>query len=232
MKLSLLALVAVLAGCAPLHFVHPSNEQLAFDLAEKNVELVDMKDPTDPHVYCSGEWVSPNEILTADHCTHEAVLGEGFQYAVQSDVATTLDGKTVIAANKARLEIRDKDHDLALLVADDAPAHGVAELSFDDIRAGQVVHAMGNPVGQGWSFSSGEVARVRWISGIGDEDASMWYVQATAPISPGSSGGGLYNAYGQLIGVARASFRRGQNVNLFIHRDHIAAFLLNAHAGR
>jgi S1-C subfamily serine protease len=55
----------------------------------------------------------------------------------------------------------------------------------------------------------------------------LLWVQAAVPISPGNSGGGLFDEDGNLIGIAHATFAspRAQMLNIFVHRDYIRAFL-------
>ena len=66
-----------------------------------------------------------------------------------------------------------------------------------------------NPLGLERSISEGLVSGIRKIDG-----ANM--LQISAPISPGSSGGPVLNSAGVVIGIATASFRAGQNLNLAI----------------
>jgi hypothetical protein len=47
-------------------------------------------------------------------------------------------------------------------------------------------------------------------------------IQTTAPISPGSSGGGLFNAAGQLVGITTFQHRYGQNLNFALPVDWVA----------
>ncbi len=42
------------------------------------------------------------------------------------------------------------------------------------------------------------------------------FIQITAPISHGSSGGALLDKYGVLVGITSAGFSEGQNLNLAI----------------
>ncbi len=229
---SLFASVLVLGlGCAPLHpLLEPNHEVLAAQLASETVELVQNLDDGDQHVYCSGTWVSMDEILTASHCVADLEPGDDAEYAVQAGVSQTPEGEEQFATHEASLESIDLTHDLALLRAYMPPlAHGVAMLGYEDLRAGQVAYAEGAPKGFGWTFSAGEISQIRYV---GDGDSAFWFVQATTPISPGSSGCGLYDANGNLIGVARMYVRGAENLNFFVHRDHVVAFLLNAHAGR
>lgn len=202
----------------------PSHESLAKELAAETIGLVEDA----RGIYCSGVWISDDEILTANHCVDDTELNAEVSFAVEDDAKGLAKGQSM-PQRPAKLVARDAAHDLALLQAESLQYHGTAQISLDDIAAGQRCFAEGNPLGYGWSFSSGDVAAIRYIS---PDDLTLWYVQATAPISPGSSGGGLFDAHGRLIGIARAYFGRGELMNLFIHRDHIVAFLINAHAGR
>lgn len=74
---------------------------------------------------------------------------------------------------------------------------------------GERIFAIGNPKGLSGTFSEGI------ISGIRDLSTSQ-VLQITAPISPGSSGGAVLNSFGQVIGIAFASFTSGQNLNFAI----------------
>ena len=47
-------------------------------------------------------------------------------------------------------------------------------------------------------------------------------IQTTAPISPGSSGGPLFDAYGRLVGIMTFQHRSGQNLNFAVPADWIA----------
>lgn len=66
--------------------------------------------------------------------------------------------------------------------------------SYESLEVGEAVYTLGSPVGLELTLSNGIV------SGRRDEKGHP-YVQTTAPISPGSSGGGLFDARGNLIGI-------------------------------
>ncbi|NNF24000.1 MAG: Do family serine endopeptidase [Rhodobacteraceae bacterium] len=95
----------------------------------------------------------------------------------------------------------DPNTDLALLkVQSDTPLAYVPWGNSDESRVGDWVMAMGNPLGQGFSVSSGIVsARGRALSGSYDD-----YIQTDAAINRGNSGGPLFNMDGQVIGVNTA----------------------------
>lgn len=206
----------------PLTSSFPSEVE---DLASKTVALTVRKDDGEVRAYCSGVWVSPTRILTANHCVADLNMGELVDYVVQEDVFSPGEAKErdSIRFRSSVLYRRDANHDLALLSSASAPAsHGVAKLSGFPVWPGMPVQAMGHPLGLWWSYSRGDVAAVRELE---SHDMTMLFVQATVPISPGSSGGGLFDPLGQLVGICHGTFTRGQNVNLFIHYQYFEPIL-------
>ncbi len=71
------------------------------------------------------------------------------------------------------------------------------------LLVGQEVAAIGNPLGTlGGSVTPGIVGAL--ARQIEIEGVPMTLVQHSAPVSPGNSGGGLFNLYGQLVGIVNA----------------------------
>jgi len=66
------------------------------------------------------------------------------------------------------------------------------------LTVGEEVFAMGNPLGLGWSYSAGAIAAIRRST---YEGGMLRMIQAQLPLNPGNSGGGLYDAQGELIGI-------------------------------
>ncbi len=56
-------------------------------------------------------------------------------------------------------------------------------------------------------------------------------IQTTAPISPGSSGGGLFDASGRLVGIVTFQHRFGQNLNFAVPADWISEMRTRAVGG-
>lgn len=113
-------------------------------------------------------------------------------------VVTLSDGRQL----DARVVGDDPQMDLALLAVDaDEPLPFVEFGDSDAVRVGEWVLAIGNPFGLGGSASAGIVsARGRDIrSGPYDD-----YLQIDAPINRGNSGGPVFNAAGEVIGVSTA----------------------------
>ncbi len=203
----------------------PDHRAMAESLAAKTVALVTMSSKGQVRAYCSGVWVSPSLILTANHCVPDLEMQDVVEYVVKGDVyaGSVPVERADIQSHGALLVLRDEPHDLALLRALAPPSHQTAELSTESIVPGMPVQAMGAPLGLWFSYSSAEVAAVRVIdSALG---VPMLFIQATVAISPGSSGGGLYDDWGALIGITHGSFNRGQTLNLFIHQGYIEALM-------
>ncbi len=81
---------------------------------------------------------------------------------------------------------------------------------FEDLEVGEDVYAIGNPLGFFTkTLSSGLISSLRG-------DSKLNIIQTNAAISEGSSGGGLFDAYGNLIGITTAYAKEGQNINLAI----------------
>ncbi len=106
-------------------------------------------------------------------------------------------GKTL----PAKVVGTDPNTDVAVLkVESDEAIPFVKFGNSDDARVGDWVLALGNPLGQGFSASSGIVsARNRELSGTYDD-----YLQTDAAINRGNSGGPLFNLDGEVIGVNTA----------------------------
>jgi hypothetical protein len=78
------------------------------------------------------------------------------------------------------------------------------------VVGGAPVYAIGSPLGLQNSITQGI------ISNPSRADLGVEYIQTSAAISPGSSGGALINKYGDVIGITSGSFEGGQSLNLAV----------------
>ena len=104
----------------------------------------------------------------------------------------------------------DQRRDLALIRI---RAFGLPSASFGDselVRPGDSVSLIGAPEGLEQTVSNGIVSALR------DSGDGYRFIQTTAPASPGSSGGGMFNDSGELIGIVTSQFTAGQNLNFAI----------------
>jgi len=113
----------------------------------------------------------------------------------------------------------DTDLDLALLKIN-TTSKGLY-ISSEKPKLGSSVVAIGNPLGFLNTVSEGIVSGNREIE-------NTKYIQTSAPISPGSSGGALLNMYGEVIGIITAKVIDGENMNLAIPGDVVLDFIENS----
>lgn len=112
----------------------------------------------------------------------------------------------------------DAARDLVILAVKGVSGPALPLGQSNQIMVGEEVFAIGNPQGLEGTISQGIVSGVRRI-------ANTDILQVTAPISPGSSGGPVLNQKGQVVGVAVATFRGGQNLNFAIPVGYLSALL-------
>ena len=94
----------------------------------------------------------------------------------------------------------------------------------DDIRHGDIVYTLGNPLGLGLAVSSGIISDI-----ARDVDRyQLPCVMSTASISQGSSGGALLNVYGQVIAVTSGAYTYGNNMYLAVPVDPVLTADLSA----
>ncbi|NLO19104.1 MAG: Do family serine endopeptidase [Ignavibacteria bacterium] len=109
---------------------------------------------------------------------------------------------------KAELIGTDPHTDLALIKIDakDLPVAHLADI--DDVRIGEWVIAVGNPLGLNSTITSGIVSAIGrgGLSLSRDRDGYSIenFIQTDAAINPGNSGGGLFNLNGSLVGINTA----------------------------
>lgn len=115
----------------------------------------------------------------------------------------------------ATLGTADEQFDLCQLHVPGLRAPAVSLGSVESLRTGQKVFAIGAPQGLDLTISEGIVSSLREVP-----DGTV--IQTTAPISPGSSGGGLFNAAGQLVGITTFQHRYGQNLNFALPADWVS----------
>ncbi len=105
----------------------------------------------------------------------------------------------------ATLVGRDQQTDLAVVKISDSSVafNAVVFGNSDTLKVGELAIAMGNPLGKlGGTVTEGIISALDRSIDIDGE--VMTLLQTSAAINPGNSGGGLFNAYGELIGIVNA----------------------------
>jgi serine protease Do len=114
----------------------------------------------------------------------------------------------------ATVTLADEALDLCSLKVPRLDAPAVSLGTVEKLKTGQRVYAIGAPMGLELTLSEGIVSALREV-----ENGKV--IQTTAPVSPGSSGGGLFTADGQLVGIVTFQHRFGQNLNFALPADWI-----------
>jgi ankyrin repeat protein len=149
-----------------------------------------------PGCYGSGFFVTPTQILTNKHVVtcSKAKRGTVKLAGGQRSYPT----KRIVAW---------PDLDVALVEAEGLTAQPLQLDTVRQLSVGDDIFVAGNPEGLEGTFTRGIVSGVRSQGGI---------LQIDAPVSPGSSGGPVVDAYGRVVGVTVSSIREGQNLNFAI----------------
>jgi serine protease Do len=120
---------------------------------------------------------------------HRDAAAAGPMRSLSAEASQTVDARLVGTAS---------DIDLALLKVEVTELRALAWASYDAIRQGELVFAVGSPEGLRNSVTMGVVSSVARQP---DPDSSTIYIQTDAPINPGNSGGPLVNVDGELVGL-------------------------------
>jgi serine protease Do len=117
--------------------------------------------------------------------------------------------------------------DLALLKVEDLGDTKVTYAylgDIDEIRVGERVFAVGNPLGLERTVTDGV------ISATDREFEGLVYIQTNADLNPGNSGGPLFNLAGEVIGVANMGYIFFGGLGFAIPVDYVKHFIDNRDA--
>lgn len=148
-------------------------------------------------------------------------------HSIDGAIAATVELSTGETYPVERVLYYDADIDIAVLkISRTSTAYrttsafaylDIAPSGAGDIRVGDTVHTISNPLGLGLAVSSGVISDTDRIV----ERYTLPCIMDTADISQGSSGGALLNAYGQVIGVTSGSYAYGNNMYLAVPIDPV-----------
>jgi hypothetical protein len=132
------------------------------------------------------------------------VLEGGGVFVIGKSESDTLNTATITQA--------DYSGDRCIVRSNNAvtPVQGIRR--FESLEVGEGVFAIGSPSGLENTLSEGLISGKRNYNDLG-------LVQTSASISPGSSGGGLFDSWGNLVGITTMYLRDAQNLNFAISAD-------------
>ncbi len=139
----------------------------------------------------------------------ESVLVTNCHVISKSAVIATKVGEKIVYFSRS---IGDAKKDVCFLSTSNKLRPIPETRSFSDLKVGEKVFAIGSPSGLQNSFSDGRISGLRERDGVA-------YIQTTAPISSGSSGGALIDEQGRLIGITTFKLRDAENINFAVAID-------------
>jgi Do/DeqQ family serine protease len=133
-------------------------------------------------------------IVSADGTiiTNNHVVEGADKITVQTSDDKTFDAKVVGL---------DKPSDLAVLKIEAQNLPFLTLGNSDNVRVGDIVLAIGNPLGIGQTVTAGIISAKGRRTGLSDSSSFEDFLQTDAPINRGNSGGALVNLSGELIGI-------------------------------
>ena len=138
--------------------------------------------------------------------------GLGSGVVIRTDGYVLTNHHVIAGAERIRVELADKRAFEATVIGSDAAsdlavlkigARDLATVPFGDsnsVQVGDVVLALGNPLGIGQTVTMGIISAKGRATGLGDGSYED-FIQTDAPINQGSSGGALVNLQGELVGI-------------------------------
>ena len=178
-------------------------EQVA-DLVSPSVVVI----TTEQVVYSQWSWYGQNQVES----------GAGSGVIISSDGYILTCAHVVDGASTITVTIGDKDYTATLVGEDTTSDIAVIKIdadgltpatvgNSDSLKVGQSVMAVGNPLGElGGTVTGGMISALnRSVTIQGSSSVNtMSLIQMDASVSPGNSGGGLFNMNGELVGIVNA----------------------------
>ena len=137
----------------------------------------------------SGVIIRPNIVATNCH-----LVNGGGSITIYKSANRKVDTNTPFFAS---IRYADEGKDFCLLDVGGLWGVPATVRNYDSLKVGESVYGLGAPQGLDLSISLGLISQLRIHKG-------NRYVQTDAAISPGSSGGGLFDSAGNLVGILTA----------------------------
>ena len=185
--------------------------------------------PTEYDAVGISSLASPSVFYIEIYDKNQRALGSGSGFFIAADGTAVTNFHVIEKAYYAKVKTvdgvvydvtsvigYDESKDLAIIKVDGSDFPYLELADSDEIKNGQKIFCVGSPLGLENSISEGVVSNaLRTING-------QAYIQITAPISSGSSGGAVLDTSCKVVGVSSAGIEDGQNINLAIPSNLIS----------
>lgn len=146
-------------------------------------------------------------VLTEDGQGSGAVYSDDGYIVTNYHVVKRASDIDVLFSDGARVDAAligaDTVNDIALLHVDRTGLHELEFGNSNDVKIGEKVIAVGNPLGLSFSVTEGIIsAKDRVI-----KSGAAGLIQIDAPVNPGNSGGPLLNTDGEVVGIVNAKLQ-------------------------
>jgi len=139
-------------------------------------------------------------IITNNHVINTESSSSYYQVTEATGITVHLYGEAEDKLYDAEIIGSDSSTDLAVLKIDAENLQAIKIGDSDNLRVGEFVMAVGNPLGLDSSITCGVISALN--RKVDDEDGNSYNtIQTDAAINAGNSGGALINSKGELIGI-------------------------------
>jgi serine protease Do len=190
----------------PTNRIKSINEKLRVDTSSPTANLKELYKKCKPAVFLiytekfksvsqgSGFFITSDGIAVSNYHVYDG--GYLTDALIMTEDERTYEVEKVLEKNK------DKDYVIFKVKNKNKVSFPILKISSANADIGDNVFAIGNPKGLEKTLSNGIVSGIR-------EDKNAKYIQTTAPITNGSSGGPLFNMKGEVIGITTMGLQDG-----------------------
>lgn len=196
------------------------------------------------NLLCSGVWISQKIFLTARHCMEALVFDENeyllikmfgiplnedqfvgtpiyFSNYLEKDVDFTPTNKPHLG----KIIAYDRLIDIAAISTDEETLHTSVPIQSYDTYVSEKLTIIGHTNGIKYNYLEGYVTNLSLTTREGIEGPLPPYLVINSDIGPGNSGGGAFNANGDLVAICSAYSVENKSISLFVPLEQIKYFV-------
>lgn len=181
-----------------------------FSEGSESVVLIGAAADKDHPIIGSGFVIHPDGLIVTNY------------HVVKNSRAIFVKFKNSKHYSAARMVNSDPEKDIAIIKINNAGLKAVTMGNSNNIKIGEKVVAIGNPLGLESTVADGLISAMRTV------ENGRKLLQTSVPLSTGSSGSPLFNLNGEVIGVNMSGRTDGQNLNFAVPINSVRSLMLSA----